>query len=96
VKLVKRTKRRFVKCPEPTESEKGKALEARFVLTLKDADKMEWSMKARLVGKDLKAKRYYDPTDSYAPVPPLKLFRMLIASAGGKRVSSADLITSYL
>ena len=89
-------KKRFVKCPEPTGSEKAKELEARFVLRLKDADKMEWSMKARLVGKDLKAKRYCDPTDSYAPVPPLKLFRMLIASAGGKRVSSADLITAYL
>ena len=89
-------KKRFVKCPEPTASEKAKALEARFVLTLKDADKMDWSMKARLVGKDIKAKRYVDPTDSYAPVPPLKLFRMLIAAAGGKRISSADLITAYL
>ena len=65
-------KKRFAKCPEPTASEKAKALEARFVLTLKDADKMDWSMKARLVGKDLKAKRYCDPTDNYAPVPPLK------------------------
>ena len=88
--------KRFVKCPEPTEAEKATALEARFVLTVKDAETLDWKFKARLVGKDLKRLRFCDPEDSYAPVPCSKLFRLLMAGAGGKRVSSADLVTAYL
>ena len=88
--------KRFVKCPEPTDAEKANALEARFVLTVKNAEMMDWCFKARLVGKDLKRLRYCDPEDSYAPVPCQKLFRLLIAAAAGKRVSSADLVTAYL
>ena len=88
--------KRFVKCPEPTDADKANALEARFVLTVKNAEMMDWCFKARLVGKDLKRLRYCDPEDSYAPVPCQKLFRLLIAAAAGKKVSSADLVTAYL
>ena len=88
--------KRFVKCPEPTEAEKATALEARFVLTVKDAETLDWMFKARLVGKDLKRLRFCDPEDSYAPVPCSKLFRLLMAAAAEKRVSSADLVTAYL
>ena len=57
---------------------------------------MDWCFKARLVGKDLTRLRYCDPEDSYAPVPCQKLFKLLIAAAAGKEVSSADLVTAYL
>ena len=43
---------------EPTAEEKKGALEGRIVWTVKDADKLEWSMKARLVAKDLKCRRW--------------------------------------
>ena len=81
---------------EPTAEEKKGALEGRIVWTVKDADKLEWSMKARLVAKDLKCRRWCDPVDSYASVPSLKTFRLLMAASGGKRISTADLICAYL
>ena len=81
---------------EPTAEEKKGALEGRIVWTVKDADTLDWSMKARLVAKDLKCRRWCDPVDSYASVPSLKVFRLLMASSGGKRISTADLICAYL
>ena len=53
-------------------------------------------MKARLVAKDLKCKRWCDPAESYAAVPSLKAFRLLMAASGTKFVSTCDLVTAYL
>ena len=55
--LKEMEEKRFVKWPDPTEAEKATALEARFVLTVKDAETLDWRFKARLVGKDLKRLR---------------------------------------
>ena len=80
----------------PTQAEMDGALEGRMVLTIKDADSFNWFMKARLVAKDIKSKRWCDPAESYAAVPSLKAFRLLMAASGSKHVSTADLITAYL
>ena len=80
----------------PTQAEMDGALEGRMVLTIKDADSFNWFMKARLVAKDLKCKRWCDPAESYAAVPSLKAFRLLMAASGTKFVSTCDLVTAYL
>lgn len=96
--LQQMQQRRFL----PTDSnslsadEKKKALACRIVVTLKHPESDDWSIKCRLVAKDLKCKRKVDPVESYAGVPSLKAFRMLLAACGHKRISTADLVTAYL
>ena len=75
-----------------SELEQLHALGCRFVITVKD----DGSVKVRLVAKDLKCKRYVDTSESYAGVPSLKAFRLILAARAGYHLSSADLITSYL
>ena len=96
--LNEMTKRRFIPDSEAeiSEDEKKQALAARFVWTVKDPDSADWKVKCRLVAKDLKCKRFVDTSESYAGVPSLKAFRLLLASMGHTHVSSADLITAYL
>ena len=68
------------------------ALGCRFVVTVKE----DGTVKVRLVAKDLKCKRFVDTSESYAGVPSLKAFRLILAARAGYHLSSADLITSYL
>ena len=64
----------------------------RFVITVKE----DGTVKVRLVAKDLTCKRFVDTSESYAGVPSLKAFRLILAARAGYHLSSANLITSYL
>jgi hypothetical protein len=46
--------------------------------------------------KTLTHKSFVEIADSYAGVPAIKVVRMILAARAGDRISSADLITSYL
>ena len=92
--LGEMAKRRFVPDGEReiTDNDMLHALACRLVITEKD----DGAIKVRLVAKDLKCKRFVDTADSYAGVPAIKVVRMILAARAGDRISSADLITSYL
>ena len=66
----------------PTQAENDGALDGRVLLTITNADSFDWSMIARLVAKDLKCKRWCDLAESYATVPSLKAFTLLMAASG--------------
>ena len=92
--LGEMAKRRFIPDGEReiTDNDMLHALACRLVITEKD----DGAIKVRLVAKDLKCKRFVDTADSYAGVPAIKVVRMILAARAGDRISSADLITSYL
>jgi hypothetical protein len=92
--LGEMAKRRFVPDGEReiTDNDMLHALACRLVITEKD----DGAIKVRLVAKDLKCKRFVDTADSYAGVPAIKVVRMILAARAGDRISSTDLITSYL
>ncbi|OUT61652.1 MAG: hypothetical protein CBB71_04060 [Rhodopirellula sp. TMED11] len=73
---------------------KHTALECRIICT----QKRDGRMKARLVAKDLKARRKLPATSTYAAVPAMYGFKLLIAAADGKTdiVSTTDFTVAYL
>ena len=73
---------------------KKSAMEARVVCTYK----RDMTAKARLVMKDLKARRKLDPIQTYAAVPPLYGIRLMLALTNQPRYikSTCDLVTAYL
>ena len=79
--------------PVPEHLKKA-AMEARVVCTYK----RDMTAKARLVMKDLKARRKLDPIKTYAAVPPLYGIRLMLALTNQLRYikSTCDLVTAYL
>ena len=76
------------------ENLKKSAMEARVVCIYK----RDQTAKARLVMKDLKARRKLDPIKTYAAVPPLYGIRLMLALTNRQKYikSTCDLVTAYL
>ena len=86
--------RRFNQSKPIPEHIKHTALECRLVCT----EKRDGTKKARLVAKDLKARRKLPAIDTYAAVPAMYGFKLLIAAADGKTdiISTTDFKVAYL
>ena len=88
-----------------TEEMKKTALELRYTMSRKrptddeiKAGNTNGKLKARLVAKDLKCIHKLPKEQTYAPVPELSAFRLLMAAfdADTDRVSTTDFDTAYL
>lgn len=107
IKAMFEIRKRLVRVKEGdfTEQEKKAALELRFTMTRKRpteddirAGKVNGRLKARLVAKDLKCIHQMPEEQTYAPVPELMAFRLLMAAfdSSEDRISTTDFDTAYL
>jgi hypothetical protein len=88
-----------------TETQKRTALELRFAITRKRVTPEQaaqgitkGTLKARLVAKDLKSKRKLPEEQTFAGVPGMEAWRLIIASYehGKHHISTTDFDTAYL
>ena len=86
--------RRFNKDKPIPQHIKHTALECRIICT----QKRDGRMKARLVAKDLKSRRKLPETSTYAAVPAMYGFRLIIAAADARVniISTTDFDVAYL
>ena len=86
--------RRFNTDKPVPEHLKKTALECRLICT----QKRDGRMKARLVAKDLKSRRKLPATSTYAAVPAMYGFKILVAAADGRTdiISTTDYHVAYL
>jgi hypothetical protein len=92
--LTAMRKRRFNAEKHVPDHLKRSALECRLICT----QKRDSQPKARLVAKDLKARRKLPDTSTYAAVPAMYGVRLLIAAADGRAhiISTTDFDVAYL
>ena len=92
--LTEMESRRFNYTKPVPEHLKKTALPCRLICT----QKRDGRLKCRLVAKDLKSKRKLPETATYAAVPAMYGFRLMIAAADGKRhiISTTDFNVAYL
>ena len=88
-----------------TDQQKKAALELRFSITRKRVTPEQaaqgitkGTLKARLVAKDLKSKRKLPEEETFAGVPGMEAWRLIIAAYDHKKhhISSTDFDTAYL